>query len=251
MLEEHSLVSLDVLLTDLPDINDFEPKGDKSELKQLLGKFRSLKLSPDNRWQVVERDLNVSFNSLCRLVLNDNKLGDVISVEQKANLEQLAKEYSRNAGEAGRHYSDSLRDGDSQEIADKVFAQSKSKLDKKYFSKALDVVAIPNGESLVFNRLRVIRAKSRGLFGFLMIEKLDDGRVVSKSTRDRLKKFLSKKIKQLVAEMIIANEELIQEQIDDLPDEIRSQVRKALGEKPERLHPNASMLFNRVRNNMP
>jgi hypothetical protein len=251
IIDEAPIVSVDVLLADLNSPLDFSAIREVGNLKTCLSNVRFLELNAANNWQAkVQADS--PFIGLVKLVAGlESEYEGLFSDEQAKAILDLNSEYRTRRRafriENQRETDDLYRAGDSEmareeakqrrDEAREKYNKKLAELDDEFFARVCDEVLTPAQQEWLLEHYRQRKANSYGLFGIVLV-----ATEMSEKGRKEMEELLVDKVKTFEQSVIKQYRDALERQIEALPVEIREKLSEAMGDAPEYLRPNLSVL---------
>lgn len=244
-----SLTWLDILFASVGEIENLKPDLIHSRLPDLVKETRMFMCSPNGNFSLVEDDdpgapLFMKLSNL--LFYKSGDPGGLLTEEQKLEFGRFCQQtLFPRWQKIEKEFEERVAQGMKTEESAQVQNKEKARIDIETMTMLQDEILLPSQSEWLVHSLQTRKLKSYGILGILLIESAGDGSPVSPEERKRAREFLKKEIECLRENITSHFHETVQRQVSRLPDSIRRETTRLLGDAPQYLLPNLSMLGHR------
>lgn len=243
-----SLVSLDVLFADFQAIDDLSPDDLTDSFTDLIRANRCGVILPHGNWQLVATPSGPAWQDFRNLLLTrSGDFGGLVSPEQRKEIGIWGNSTFLELKEIDEEYQKLLNANIDPGAARKFWKDANVQLDQKAMKFLENEILLPNQVNWLVEALRQRQINTYGLLGILLMTVGPDGQEFSAGDRNDFKQFLKTEIATLKSNLAREFHRNVDQQVDELPESVRSEVKRRLGEPPGYLLPNLTMLAVRVK----
>jgi hypothetical protein len=241
------VVTLDVLLLDAARIDEMQPTEFENELRDRLANLELFQADPAGNWKYHNKSTLKAFKQMAHLVRHHQEaLERLVGEDQVAAVDALYTEYDSRLGALSEKVGELREVADDSTKADDLLRNGCRELEDEYFGKLYREVLFDAQRQWLVDFLRNREIRRLGVLGMLYLESDEEGKLFTDDDRQEMREVLKREIGELRTAVVDQYYRSIDQQVDQLPDSIRHELKEALGERPELMLPSLILLADRV-----
>lgn len=238
-------VSLDVLLASIEEIDELSPEVLQTQLSDLVREVRWFTGSANGNLRVIHEEQPAFMEMTNLLFYKSRDSGGLINQDQKMDFSRLVEEiYFPQSGKIQEEMESNIARGMETGEAARICSEAIEGIDREAMRRLQEEILLPAQNEWLVQALREKKRKSFGVPGILFLETSQDGTPITTGERAKVREFLKKEIEALRDNIARQFHDTVQRQVSRLPDSIRGETGRLLGDPPKYLLPSLSRLAN-------